>query len=59
MGWRDYEFDPQTHGSQGAGGLVGLFQGMLQPNSAVPDAGPNPGGVPNYSPEAPFSPSRI
>lgn len=58
MGWRDYEFDPQTYGPQGAGGLLGLFQGMLQPSSAVPDTSANPSTNPNYSPETPLSPPQ-
>lgn len=52
MNFRDaYEFDPETYGNQGAGGLLGRLQAMMQPGHAAADPSFNTRGAPVYEPE--------
>jgi hypothetical protein len=53
-----YEFDPETYGSEGAGGLLGRLQAIAQQGGMLPavDFGSNRNGAPEYSPDTSFSP---
>jgi hypothetical protein len=51
MNFRDaYEFDPETYGDQGAGGLLGMLQAMMQQGRAGVDSGSNAAGAHVYDP---------
>src|SRR6266702_1037455 len=45
-----YEFAPETYGDQGAGGLLGRLQAMMQQGRAGVDPGSNIAGAPVYDP---------
>ena len=52
MNYRDaYEFDPETYQNQGAGGLLGRLQAMMQQGQAGAEPGQNTQGTPIYDPE--------